>query len=181
MILEVHVNCPKFPMLYLDKKDTEAKYMRKQLFAAFCVLTIFASTAPIFAADTTTTNTVVLTPDQIAKLDALQTKLTDLVAKIESLKTTYKSTNKTKGLLTALNQFEKQAKTLNTAITNYKNHPTANADKKIKAMQFKTKQLEWKVSVTEKILKKVTTKKPIKKPVHPIKPVHPVKNTTTSS
>ena len=50
--------------------------MRKQLFAALCVLTIFASTAPIFAADTTTTpTTVVLTPDQIAKLDALQTKL----------------------------------------------------------------------------------------------------------
>lgn len=70
--------------------------MRKQLFAALCVLTIFASTAPIFAADTTTPTTVVLTPDQIAKLDALQTKLTALVAKIEGLKTTYKSTKKTK-------------------------------------------------------------------------------------
>jgi peptidoglycan hydrolase CwlO-like protein len=154
--------------------------MRKQLFAALCVLTIFASTAPIFAADSTTTNTVVLTPDQIAKLNAIQTKLTDLVAKIEGLKTTYKSTKKTKGLLTALNQFEKQANKLNTTITNYKNNPTANANKKIRALTFKTKQLQWKVTVTEKILKKVTTKKPI----HPIHPVTPVKNTnktTTSS
>jgi uncharacterized membrane protein YgaE (UPF0421/DUF939 family) len=156
--------------------------MRKQLFAALCVLTIFASTAPIFAAETTTTpKTVVLTPDQIAKLDALQTKLTDLVAKIEGLKTTYKSTKKTKGLLTALNQFEKQTKKLNTAITYYKNHPTANANQKIKALTMKTKQLQWKVAVTEKILKKVTTKKPIKKPVHPIHPVTPVKNTTTTT
>jgi peptidoglycan hydrolase CwlO-like protein len=160
--------------------------MRKQLFAVLCVLTIFASTAPIFAADTTKTPTpVVLTPDQIAKLDALQTKLTNLVAKIEGLKTTYKSTKKTKGLLTALNQYKKQANKLNTAITNYKNHPTANAANKIKALEFKTKQLQWKVAVTEKILKKVTTKKPIKKPVSPVKPVKkpvcPVKNTTTST
>ena len=106
---------------------------------------------------------------------------TDLVAKIEGLKTTYKSTKKTKGLLTALNQFEKQTKKLNTAITNYKNHPTANANQKIKALTMKTKQLQWKVAVTEKILKKVTTKKPIKKPVHPIHPVTPVKNTTTTT
>lgn len=155
--------------------------MRKQLFAAFCVLTIFASTAPIFAADTTTTpKTVVLTPDQIAKLDALQTKLTDLVAKIESLKTTYKSTKKTKGLLTALNQYEKQANKLNTAITNYKKNPTANANNKIKALTFKTKQLQWKVTVTEKILKKVTTKKPIH-PIHPIHPITPVKNTSKTA
>ena len=102
--------------------------MRKGILAAFCVLTIMASTAPIFAADTTTTkNPVTLTDAQLTKLTAIQTKLTDLVTKIESLKTTYKSTKKTKGLLTALNQFEKQAKSLNTAITNYKKNPTAKA------------------------------------------------------
>ena len=32
--------------------------MRKELLAAFCVLTILAGTAPIFAADTTNTNNV---------------------------------------------------------------------------------------------------------------------------
>ena len=158
--------------------------MRKNLLAVFCVLTIFASTAPIFAADTTTTTPVVLTTDQLAKLDAAQTKLNDLIKKIEGLKTTYAGKKKTKGLLTSLNQFEKQAKRLNTAITNYKTNPTASANQKIKAFQIKTKNLEWKVAVTEKILKKVTTPKkhqPIKKPVKPIKPIKPVHTTTTVS
>ena len=84
--------------------------MRKEILAAFCVLTIMASTAPIFAADTSNTTPVVLTGNQLTKLTAIQKTLTDLVTKIEGLKITYKSTNKTKGLLTALNQFEKQAK-----------------------------------------------------------------------
>src|SRR5674476_462335 len=106
--------------------------MKKELITAFCVLTMLASTAPIFAADTTTTTkTVVLTPAQILKLNATQTQLTALVAKIDSLKTTYKNT-KDKGLLTALNQYEKQAKTLNTTITNYKKNPTSPANIKIK-------------------------------------------------
>ena len=72
--------------------------MKKELLATLCVLTMLASTAPIFAADTTTTKTVVLTPDQIAKLDAAQTQLTAIVAQIEGLKTTYKTTTKGKGL-----------------------------------------------------------------------------------
>ena len=158
--------------------------MRKNLLAVFCVFTIFASTAPIFAADTTTTTPVVLTTDQLAKLDAAQTKLNNLITKIEGLKTTYTGKNNTKGLLISLNQFEKQAKKLNTAITNYKTNPTASAYKKIKAFQYKTQNLVWKVTVTEKILKKVTTPKkhhPIKKPVKPIKPVKPVNTTTTTT
>lgn len=157
--------------------------MKKELLAALCVITMLASTAPIFAADTTTTKTVVLTPDQIAKLDAAQTQLTDLVAKIEGLKTTYKNTTKGKGLLSALNQFEKQAKKLNTAITNYKNNPTANAAMKIKTFQNKTKQLQWKVTITEKNLKKLNTPKPIHPvtPIHPIHPVTPVTNHTTTT
>jgi len=133
--------------------------MRKELLAAFCVLTMLAGTAPIFAADTTNTNSVVLTTEQLAKLEVIQTQVNELLNKITTLKTTYKSTKKTKGLLTALNQFEKQAKKLNTTVNNYKNNPTANADKKIKAFEFKTKQLEWKVKTTEKILKKITTPK----------------------
>lgn len=150
--------------------------MRKEFLAAFCVLTIMASTAPIFAADTSTTNPVVLTGNQLTKLTAIQKTLTDLITKIAGLKTTYNSTNKTKGLLTALNQFEKQAKHLNTTITNYKKNPTANANKKIRSYQIKTNSLVWKVAVTSKILKKVTTKKPIKPivPVHPIKPITPI-------
>ena len=150
--------------------------MRKNLLAVFCVLTIFASTAPIFAADTSNTTPVVLTGTQLTKLTAIQKTLTDLITKIEGLKTTYKSTNKTKGLLTALNQFEKQAKQLNTTITNYKKNPTKNANMKIRSYHIKTNNLVWKVAVTSKILKKVTTKKPIKPivPVHPIKPIKPI-------
>lgn len=161
--------------------------MRKEILTAFCVLTIMASTAPIFAADITTTTPVVLTGDQLAKMTAIQEKLTDLVTKIEGLKTTYNSTKKTKGLLTALNQFEKQAKQLNTAITNYQKNPTANANQKIKSFQYKSNSLVWKVAVTTKILKKITTKKPIhpivpihpiKPPVKPVVPIHPVTNNT---
>jgi hypothetical protein len=152
--------------------------MKKELITAFCVLTMLASTAPIFAADTTTTTkTVVLTPAQILKLNATQTQLTALVAKIDSLKTTYKNT-KDKGLLTALNQYEKQAKTLNTTITNYKKNPTSPANIKIKTFQIKTKQLQYKVLVTAAILKKINTPKPIH-PVNPIVPVHPVKPVST--
>jgi hypothetical protein len=147
--------------------------MKKELITAFCVLTMLASTAPIFAADTTTTTkTVVLTPAQILKLNATQTQLTALVAKIDNLKVTYKNT-KNKGLLIALNQYEKQAKTLNTTITNYKKNPTEPANIKISAFQIKTKQLQYKVLVTAAILKKINTPKPIH-PVNPIVPVHPV-------
>ena len=104
--------------------------MRKGILAAFCMLTIMASTVPVFAADTTTTNPVTLTGAQTHKLDLIQKNLSNLITKIESLKTTYKSTKKTKELLKALNQFEKQAKSLNTAITNYRKNPTTNANKK---------------------------------------------------
>ena len=152
--------------------------MKKELITAFCVLTMLASTAPIFAADTTTTTkTVVLTPAQLLKLNATQTQLTALVAKIDGLKITYKNT-KNKGLLIALNQYEKQAKTLNTTITNYKNNPTAPANIKIKTFQIKTQQLQYKVLVTAAILKKINKPKPIH-PVTPIVPVHPVTPVST--
>jgi peptidoglycan hydrolase CwlO-like protein len=134
--------------------------MRKELLAVVCVLTMLASTAPIFAAGST--NTVVLTSEQQAKLDTMQSQLTDLLAKIQSLKTTYKDT-RAKGLLRALTQFEKQAKRLNTTITNYEKNPTASANRKIRTFQFKTKQLQWKVAITEKNLKKAKKAKKVRK------------------
>ena len=157
--------------------------MRKELLAAFCVLTMLASTAPIFAADTTNMNNVVLKTEQVAKLDVIQTHLNEILNKITTLKTTNNSTKKTKGLLTARNQFEKQAKKLNTTVNNYKNNPTADADKKIKAFQFKTKNLRWKVTTTEKILKKITTPKTkhIKKKVkNTTEKTKKIKNTTAN-
>ncbi len=151
--------------------------MKKELFATFCVLTILASAAPIFAADpTTTAKHVVLTPAQILKLNATQTQLTALVAKIESLKTTYKNQKNNTGLITALNQYEKQAKSLNTTITNYKKNPTSPANIKIVVFQIKTKQLQYKVLVTANILKKINTPKP----VHPVCPIT-TNNTTTKN
>ena len=120
-------------------------------------------------------NMLVLTPAQILKLNATQTQLTALVAKIDSLKKTYNNT-KSKGLLIELNQYEKQAKTLNTTITNYKKNPTGPSKIKIAQFQLKTKQLQYKVLVKAAILKKINTPKPI----HPITPVHPVTNHTTN-
>ncbi len=134
--------------------------MRKELLAVVCVLTILGSTAPIFAAGSS--NTVILTSKQQAKLDTMESQLTDLVAKIQNLKTSYKDT-KAKGLLRALTQFEKQATRLNTTITNYEKNPTSPANRKIRTFQFKTKQLQWKVAVTEKNLKKAKKAKKVRK------------------
>ena len=71
--------------------------MKKQLFAVFCVLTIFASTAPIFAASPSTThnNTAVLTANQTAKLNTIQTQLNNLLTKINGLQSTYNNTTNT--------------------------------------------------------------------------------------
>jgi hypothetical protein len=148
--------------------------MKKELIAVFCVVTIFASTAPIFAADTTTTtNKVGLTPNQITKLDNTQTQLTKLVAKIEALKKKYPNTKKNKGLLKALNQYEKQANKLNTAITNYRTNPTKPTNIKIKNFQIKTKQLQFKVLIKANILKKIN------KPKHSVIPC--IKTTTVTT
>lgn len=155
--------------------------MKKELIATFCVLTILASAAPIFAATpTTTTNkTVVLTPTQITKLNTTQKELTNLIAKIDALKAEYNNNTKDKILLVALNHDQKQANKLNTEITNYLKNPTAPANKKINTFQIQTKELQWEVANTAQLLKKVN--KP--KPIHPVLPIHPVttNNTTVSN
>lgn len=125
--------------------------MRKKLLASVFVLFMLASTTPIFAANTT--NTTTLTPDQLAKLNGTQTKLTNLVADIDNLLVTYKDT-KQKGLLVALKQFKKDAIKLNTEIKLFIKHPTKNADKIIDRFVNKESQLEHKVNVTENILNK---------------------------
>ncbi|MGB9980153.1 hypothetical protein [Methanobacterium sp.] len=132
--------------------------MNKKILASICALFILASASPIFATDATTNKTAVLTDTQLAKLNATQTKLTDLVTKIESLKTQYGNTTKAKGLIIALNNTEKQANKLNSQITAYKANPTKPVNAKIRAFQHKTYELQWKVAVIEKILKKVANK-----------------------
>jgi len=105
-----------------------------------------------------TNKTAVLTDKQLAKLNTTQTKLTDLVTKIESLKTQYGNTTKGKGLLKALNITEKQANKLNNSITAYKANPTKPVRAKIMAFQHKSYELQWKVALIEKILKKLAKK-----------------------
>jgi len=131
--------------------------MNKKILASICALFILASASPIFACGATN-KTAVLTDGQLTKLNATQTKLTDLVAKIESLKTQYGNTTKAKGLLVALNRTEIQANKLNDKITAYKANPTKPVRKKIRAFQHQTAQLQWKVAVIEKILKKLAKK-----------------------
>jgi RNase adaptor protein for sRNA GlmZ degradation len=115
---------------------------------------MLASTTPIFAADST--NSVVLTADQLAKLTETQTKLTDLVTKITGLLTTYKDNRNTHGLLMALNQFKKQVNRTNQHINYYKENPVDPADRIIQMFQDRSTQLEKKVSIVEKILIKKT-------------------------
>ena len=137
--------------------------MKKEIFALFCVLTMLASTAPIFAADATSAKAVILTDTQKQKLNSAHIDLIILIAGIDTLRgTTYKDTKKAKGLLVALYQYEKQAKKLDNAIIKYQAHPTAPANTKIKIFQKKTKQLMWKVLIKEKILKKIKPAKPKK-------------------
>ena len=140
--------------------------MNKKILASICALFILASASPIFAHDATkkpvcahndTNKTAVLTDQQLAKLNTTQTKLTDLVAKIESLKTQYGNTTKVKGLLVALNITENQAIKLNKTITDYKAN-TKPVNAKIRTFQHKSYELQWKVGLIEKILKKLAKK-----------------------
>jgi hypothetical protein len=110
---------------------------------------MLSSATPIFAANTT--NTTNLTTSQLAKLNGIQTNLTNLEAKIGNLTTTYKNT-KDKGLLIALKEFKNQAIKLNADITLYIKHPTKNADKIIKIFAAKESLLNHQVNLTAKIL-----------------------------
>lgn len=128
--------------------------MKKKLLASVFVVFMLASTTPIFAVNTANTNnTAALNTTQLAKLNETQTKLTNLVANITSLQTTYKNV-KNKGLLVALEQFKKQAKLLNNEITLFIKHPTKNADKKIDSFVNREAQLEKKVNNTATVLNK---------------------------
>jgi peptidoglycan hydrolase CwlO-like protein len=137
--------------------------MNKKILASMCALFILASASPIFACNAHATNkTAVLTDGQLAKLNTTQTRLTNLVTKIENLKTQYANTTKAKGLLVALNRTEKQANKLNNQITAYKANPTKPVNAKIRAFQHKTYKLQWKVALIEKILKKLAKKHHVK-------------------
>ena len=133
--------------------------MKKEIFALFCVLTMLASTAPIFAVDATTPKPVNLNPNQIKQLTDDQKNLNCLIFKINKLEYKYKNTKKARGILVALNNYKKQAKNLRTAIKNYQKNPTAPANIKIKVFNLKVKQLQKKVVIKENLLKKMKPKK----------------------
>lgn len=102
------------------------------------------------------TNTT-LTSQQLQTLTDTQSKLTALIAKIESLKATYGSNTKAKGLLNALNQFERQATSLNSEIDAAKQNPTIT-DGQITSFVNREAALEHKVSIKEGLLLKMSTK-----------------------
>ncbi|SCG86068.1 hypothetical protein [Methanobacterium congolense] len=102
------------------------------------------------------TNTT-LTSQQLQTLTDTQSKLTALIAKIESLKATYGSNTKAKGLLNALDQFERQANSLNSEIEAFKQNPTI-IDGQITSFVNREAALEHKVSIKEGLLLKMSTK-----------------------
>ncbi len=102
------------------------------------------------------TNTT-LTSQQLQTLTDTQSKLTALIAKIESLKATYGSNTKAKGLLNALDQFERQANSLNSEIEAFKQNPTIT-DGQITSFVNREAALEHKVSIKEGLLLKMSTK-----------------------
>ena len=112
---------------------------------------------------TNTTNTT-LTPEQLKTLTDTQTKLTALIATIESLKATYGNNTKAKGLLNALDQFEKQANKLNSEITAFIQNPTAgnctirsDINGRINSFVKREAALEHKVAIKQQLLAKQGT------------------------
>jgi hypothetical protein len=59
----------------------------------------------------------------------------------------------------ALNNYEKQANKLQTAIGNYQKNPTTPKKLKIKVFNMKVKQLQWKVALKKKLLTKLNKPK----------------------
>ena len=107
--------------------------------------------------NTNSTNNTTLTSQQLQTLTDTQSKLTALIAKIESLKATYGSNAKAKGLLNALDQFERQAKSLNVEIDASKMNPNIT-DGQITSFVNREAALEHKVSIKEGLLLKMSTK-----------------------
>ena len=125
--------------------------MKKKLLASVFMFSLLAGTTPIFA--TSHTNTTALNDAQLKKLNQTQTKLTELVTKINGLLATYKNT-KNKGLLLNLVHQKKEAKLLNAKINHLIKHPTGNVDKKIDILVKRTAQLEKHVNTRANILNK---------------------------
>jgi len=108
----------------------------------------------------TVTTGVALTTAQTQTLMDTQNKLTDLIGKIRGLKTKYSNT-KSKGLLNALDQFEKQANQLNKEIYAFIQNPVVNngnLNGRINSFVQREAALEHKVSVKEELLGKMSTK-----------------------
>jgi hypothetical protein len=111
----------------------------------------------------TNKNTTNLTDTQLAKLNLTQSKLNNLIAKIDNLTATYKNNTKAKGILIALAQYKKQAKKLNKQINYFKAHPpkyhgkvlNKRANVAIKNFAFKQYILNKKVTLKAKLLAKL--------------------------
>lgn len=112
--------------------------------------------------NTTVTNST-LTPQQLQTLTDTQSKLTALIATIESLKSTYSNNTKAKGLLNALDQYEKQANRLNAEISAFIQNPTVNGtesiDGRINSFVKREAALEHKVTIKKGLLAKMAVKK----------------------
>lgn len=114
------------------------------------------------ANNTTLTNTTLTA--QLQVLTDTQNKLTALIAKIESLKSTYGNNTKAKGLLNALDQYEKQANRLNAEISAFMQNSTVSnstesIDGRINSFVKREAALEHKVLIKERLLLKMSTKK----------------------
>jgi hypothetical protein len=107
------------------------------------------------------TNNSTFTSEQLQTLTETQSKLTVLIATIESLKLTYGAT-KAKGLLNALDQFEKQANRLNAEISLFMQNPLINStesiDRRINSFVKREAALEYKVSIKQALLIKMDEK-----------------------
>jgi len=108
----------------------------------------------------TVTTSVALTSVQIQTLKDTQTKLTTLIGKIRGLKVKYANT-KSKGLLNALDQFERQANQLSNEISAFIQNPIVNngsIDGRINSFVQREAALEHKVLIKEELLGKMSTK-----------------------
>lgn len=105
------------------------------------------------------TDNSTLTSKQLQTLTETQSKLTALIATIGALKATYGNNTKGKGLLNALDQFEKQANRLNEEINAFIQNPSTNGtDGIINSFVKREAALEHKVSIKQALLIKMDQK-----------------------
>lgn len=151
--------------------------MRKILIISLILILGIGMAIPTFADESTTspddsdtdssdlndmlnkTGNSTLTFSEIQTLSDTQSKLVALIATMQGLKTLYSNDERYKGLLNALDQFEKQTAGLDAKISTFRQESSVNGiDGRINSFIKREAALEHKVSIKENLISKMADK-----------------------